>query len=271
MTKSWASCLMLLLCCIWTAAGAHAQPPARPGDVVLPHQLKVCDDDYGWPPYLWKEAGRGEAVGYSVEVLERIAHKHNIAYQLDLLPWLRCLQLVAVGKYDMVLNASDNEQRRRDYLVTEPYYKTHSTVYYSRTRYPEGLKITRLSDLKHYHACGLLGYNYTNYGLERADIDANATTVSALLGKLKLGRCDLFIEKAEVMAGHGLTDAALRAQLSESWLGSAPLSAVPPTTYHMLVSKNTAYSAELLQVLNRDIAELAAEGTLAKLEKKFVP
>lgn len=256
--------VFLLLSCLLAAHAAGLDGQGK---------LKICDDDNGWPPYLFQEPGKqsGQLTGYAADVLERIAHAQHLQYQIDLLPWERCLQSVRRGDYQMALNGSYSEQRDHDFLLTRPYYSTHSAYFYSRRQHPGGIAIATLSDLKHYRVCGLHGYNYRTYGLGPGDVDDGAIHFPQLLAKLRANHCDLFIEKREVMAGFALTDPQMHELMSGDWLGFAPLSDVPATGFHMMVSRAIPNGEALRQLLNQALDALDKQGDLARLEKHYLP
>jgi polar amino acid transport system substrate-binding protein len=248
---------------------------AHAGDLAAPAALRACDDENGWPPYFYADVAQGrptgELVGLSVDVFHRIAQKLKLAPQLDLLPWERCLQLLRSGKYQLALNGSYSEERNRDFLLTRPYYATHSAYFYSRERHPWGFGIKQLADLKRYRVCGLHGYNYRTYGFGPGELDDGAGRFPQLLAKIRADRCDLFIEKREVMAGFKLTDPVMRGLLEGNWLVQAPLDEVPPTGFHIMVSRALPNSQALHDAIDAELGVLMQTGELKQLESHYLP
>ena len=173
--------------------------------------LKICDDAGEWPPYAFYERDKNgeimkpeKIVGYSVDALKYMMDKNKISYSLEMLPWKRCLNDVKEykDKYTLILEFSKgNPQRDKDYYMTEPFYQNTPAVFYNKKKFPKGLDLVKLEDLKKYTACGLLGYNYGPLGYKPEEIDTGSRNIEQLLQKVKAGRCDLFPNNVEIMAG----------------------------------------------------------------------
>jgi polar amino acid transport system substrate-binding protein len=231
--------------------------------------VSICDDGAGWPPftYLTDVSGKSEIVGFTVDVLNAIFIKAGITFSIVLQPWKRCLEEVEGGVYkQMLLNASYNKKRAEIYLFSDPIYATEPYYFYSKKRFPEGLKITSPEDLKKYKVCGLLGYNYQIYGLGDKQVDTSTQTFDSLIPKLKLNRCDLFIEQYEIIAGFGIIKN--HNYLEEKWLGYAPLPYMKPTSFYMLFTRNK--KGEQLQIIvNNGLKYLKASGYYQMLLRRY--
>jgi polar amino acid transport system substrate-binding protein len=264
-----AACAALLL--------AGAAGPARagaPGDA-LPANLTIasCDDSAEWPPFVHFERIKGvktEAVaGYSVDVIKEIFARHGIVLKAALVPWARCLAELKSGKnYQMILNATYNAQRERDYLMTRPYYSTTNCYYYSRRNHPQGLSVSNVASLKQYRVCGIYADNYTTYGFAPGDVDQGTNDFPALIGKLHAGRCALFLEKCEVMQGFlGVG----KRYLDDPDLGHASVPGMSPVPLYMMVSRAYPHAAALKRLLDDELSQMEASGRLAALLKKAMP
>lgn len=264
-------CRRLLLCAacaVCSAAGA--------ADGALPKNLAlaVCDDGAEWPPFTFYQRIDGQKskkiTGSAVEVLERILGRAGIAFTIDLIPWKRCqLEIMHGGRYQMALNASYSAERDRDFRLSRAYYRLTSQYFYSRPLHPTGWPIRELADLKQHRVCGLRGYNYSTYGLGEADLDLSDGGFAPMIAKLHLGRCDLFVEKREIMQGFGVVDAEMARLLADPRLGAANLPGVTETGFHMIVSRAIPYSQALVGVLDAGIDELEASGELQKVMTKY--
>jgi polar amino acid transport system substrate-binding protein len=236
--------------------------------------LRICDDGAEWPPYVYAERVNQRKTdrlrGYSVEVIREIARRAQWQFTLDLLPWSRCLALVKAGRYHMVLNASPNPERQRDYLLTRPYYATHHAYFYSRLHYANGLVLNRPEDAKRYKVCGMQGYNYRDYGFAEGELDQGSLRFPEMIAKLHAGRCDLFFEKREIMQGFGLVDGEMAALLNDGRLGRGDLNSLPPTRFSMLVSRAVPGATTLRTQLDRMLTALEQEGLLTKWEMSEV-
>jgi polar amino acid transport system substrate-binding protein len=234
--------------------------------------VAICDGAPEWPPFTYfkREAGKPteELTGYSVEVLSSILNKARLPFRIELLPWRRCLDEVARGaRFQIALEASFSRERADTFLLTRPFYRTTSHYFYSRQRFPEGPKIERLADLKRYRICGLLGYNYALYGLASGAVDQANGDHTVLVKRLQLGRCELFVEQLEVIAGYRAVGPDL---LADPDLGHAAIPGLPSSEFHMLISRQSRRGAELLRLIDAGIAELESTRQLEKLWAKHV-
>lgn len=257
---------LLLLIAALAPLGAGAAP-ALPQDLVV----QVCDDAAEWPPYSFYERQHGperkteRVVGAAVDVLDRILGAAGLRYQLVLLPWKRCQLGIEAGTYHLALNASYSDERARTYWLTRPYYSLHSNYYYSRRTHPAGLTLTSVRDLRRLRVCGLNGYNYSTYGLGHGQIDLTSTSHAQALRKLQRDRCDVFIEKREIVEGLALIDAAVATELRDPQLASAMLPGVAPTPFHMIVTRAEPWGQALTALIDAGISRLADSGELSAL------
>lgn len=250
--------------------GAWAQEAVLPGHLVV----RACEDDAEWPPFTFYERVQGKATdrltGAAVEAMDRILERAGIAHTLVLLPWKRCQEEIKAGLYHLALNASYSDQRARDYWLGRPFYRLHSHYYWSRRVHPQGLDIRSLAELKRWRVCGMLGYNYSTYGLQPADMDLSPSSFQVMINKLHHDRCDLFVEKREVMAGFGAVDPAMARDLADPDLGTAPLPGVPPTTFHMIVTRAQPWGRTLARRLDEGLVQMEASGELQALFARYL-
>lgn len=261
--------LLLIGCAGETATPSPAPTPTAAEPTADPAVVRVCDDVSEWPPYTYFERVNGEkgeqVIGFVPDVLAEIFDKNGVAYEIELLPWQRCVEEVERGKdYQMLMNASYNEERAEKYYLSEQVYVTNSYYFYSKTHHPEGLDIEDKSDLKNYRTCGILGYNYTEYDVP--EIDTGTTDMNALVDKLAADRCDLFIEKFEPMVGFAVVG---NDYLTRGNLGYAPIVGTEPAAFYMLFTKNER-GLELKNMVDAGLKEMQESGRLAELLAKYV-
>ncbi len=236
--------------------------------------INICDDGGEWPPYtFYKRTSSGKrtenVTGFSVDLIQKILTGRGISFNLKLVPWKRCLRGVKKGRpFQMALNASFSHQRNADYYMTRPYYHTTNYYFYSNKVYPEGLNITSVDDLQRYRVCGLLGYNYETYGFSDGTMDQGAKTFPALISKLHEKRCSLFLEKYEILAGFMTIGEPLLSDPDLSW---KQVPGMPPTRFHMLISKDIPFGKDLQELINRSIEKMTTSGELNRMLKSYIP
>lgn len=248
------------------ALGAKATFEKIPSHYVI----KLCGQDAEWPPYFYFEksatGSKGSLAGYSVEFLEKVLSKHKIKYKINAIPWVRCKEGVREGKYDMMMDTSNNAEREQLYEVSKPYYAMRFAYFYN-VRQPQPA-IEKVEDLKNYSICAVLGYNYAPLGLTEKDIDQGAYSVKQLMQKIENSRCDLAAERLEIILGNQRLG---RLSLKKSGIKYAFIPGAQPQTFHMMISKNFKYKEHLLKIINEGILEMQMSGEAAKLGNKYKP
>lgn len=261
MTKTLSRSLLL-----WLAVHGGACAATAPSGI----SVAICDDENEWPPYSYYQRVDGkkttQVVGFAVDVIQDIFNRNGVDYSIDLIPWSRCLAVSTLGRdYAMVFNLSYNSERAKSYLLSRPYYTTTSHYYYSRRNHPKGLAISSLADLKKYRVCGVQGYNYDSYGLPAGEVDQGARSFTALISKIKLGRCALFLEKDEVMTGYA---AIGKNYLADPDIGKAPIPGMKPDLFYFGVSKRYAHAEEVHAMIDEALQQMESNGKLAEYWRK---
>jgi polar amino acid transport system substrate-binding protein len=152
-------------------------------------------------------------------------------------------------------------------LLSRPYYTATTYYFYSRRRYPNGPAIKSLADLQQYRICGVRGYNYAGYGLATGSIDQGAGDFTALIAKLHLGRCQLFLEKNEVMMGYA---AIGRDYLADPDIGRAPMPGLKPVQFHLGISRHFPQAEALRTLLDAELAKMEQSGRLHDIWQRAV-
>ncbi len=254
---------LLLILILGLGCGA-AQADAR----LRGWTVQVCDDANEWPPYTFVERqdGRktGRVKGYSVDLLERLLRPLGMSYRIELLPWARCLLEVRRGQnYQMLLNATRNPERERDFLISAPIYSTRTYYLWSQRVHPQGLQVRGQEDLKRYRLGGVHGYTYSQ--LDQIDMASlqRAPNYASLVQMLHLGRIDVIVVGEEVL--HGLAGLPGYELARDRELGRAPLAVQRPNTFHMMISRQHPLGPALHAALQAELARLARSGELQQL------
>lgn len=232
--------------------------------------VQACADQAEMPPFVYAERVHGQrsgqVVGASVDLLNLIGARHGWQVQVQLLPWARCLALVADHRVALALNIGQADATASKLLLSDAYFTMHNVYFYSRRARPQGIHLRQLADVHRYHLCGLGGYRFEAYGIATADVDRGATIgYEQLIGKLHLGRCDLFIDSRETMAGQYLINPTLRGMLVDGTLVSQPLPGSPLRELYFGVAASGAGAAQLLRTINDGLARLDKTKELDKL------
>ncbi|PHV05245.1 hypothetical protein CSQ96_21595 [Janthinobacterium sp. BJB412] len=257
--------LLLLSLPLWLGPPGPPQPPAQ----LAPAQvIRVCGQVAEWPPYLYFRRDGGartdEVVGFSAEYLRRALAGAGLRYRIDMLPWKRCLESVRLGGHDMLTDAASNAERERAYLVAKPYYAMHLAYFYDKARpHPP---VRAAADLKLLRLCAVNGYNYAAFGLDAAQMEAGSQNLAQSFLKLKMNRCDALPERLEIALGYRSLGIVDFARLD---IGYELLAELPPSTFHMMVSRRVPYAEELLRVLNEQVELLNSGDGAREIAAKY--
>lgn len=234
--------------------------------------ISITDDGSEWAPYTYYKRVdnkvTNEIIGYSVDVIKEIFDKNGINYTIELLPWKRAQMEVETGNdYQMFLSGSYNEERSKKYYISLPYYSTSAYYFYSKHNYPNGISIKTKTDLKKYRLAGLLGHNYTNYGINPDEIYTGASTYKAVFTQINHNRYDLFLESLEIIAGYSAIEENI---LADPDLGYGRVPEMKSVDFYMMFTKNEV-GKELKRVVDNEIRAMEKSGRMKELLRKYVP
>jgi polar amino acid transport system substrate-binding protein len=237
--------------------------------------IKACADQIEMPPFSYAERVDGRktqhVVGASIDLLKQIGQARGWTIQIQLLPWARCLALVANGDFQLAINTDETDAQANNLLVSESYFTLHSVYFYSRQARPQGLALNNLADIKHYRLCGFSGYRFEMFGIDTGKVDRGTSAAyEPLIAKLHLGRCDLFIDSRETMAGQYLINPKLRTLLANGTLISQPLPGSPKRDLHFAVSASSSKSSALLVAINEGMESLEKSKTMENLLNHYL-
>ena len=250
---------------VWTTMGA---------DVRAQDAVKVCDDISSWPPYSYPSPiGEGKTeqkqTGAMVDFLGHLFKEIGLKYTLTLRPWKRCFEEVknfsGTNDFEVVINASINSERAKNYHVTKPIYPTNFGVFYSVDAFPAGLSLGSQSDLKKYKICGIRDYNYNEYGLSPSDISSTTGSLKTAFKMLGRGRCQIVVSYIEPALGTKLFGDPIVPRN----VRVVPAPDSPRPTFHMLISRKSSRGLQLLERLNRAIDKLKNDGTWDRIMGKY--
>lgn len=247
----------------------------------LAETVNICDDGAEFPPYAYYEKQSNQlaivkppkVIGATKELLTEIFSLIDLEYNLELLPWKRCLlEVEHFGinqRYEMFSNGSYSKERSNKYLVSVPIYKTHEGLWYSKKRSSLKVPIKKAAELNNYKLCGVLGYNYDwleGMGITKA-INTGAKDVKSALLMISKGRCDFYIGGLENTYG-GATVGLY--PLPEDIVG-IPFPEARTPSFHLYISKSSPRANELHTNINQAILLLQKQGIAQKIYRKYLP
>ncbi|WP_020406824.1 substrate-binding periplasmic protein [Hahella ganghwensis] len=209
--------------------------------------VKVCDDGAEWPPYIYYErennqVNKDQLTGATKDLMDRIFSIAGLDYSVELIPWNRCLNEVKSGtRYEMLSNAGSNPERMVNYHRSLPIYSTTPGVFFSKAKFPQGVKLSGAGDLNQYKLCGIRGYNYEMYlkaGV-KDEIDMGTDSAQATFSEVLSGRCDIFLSIIEPIFGA----VAIGQYTLDSDLSHEAVPGIEPTKFYLWVSRNSPREA----------------------------
>jgi len=236
--------------------------------------VKVCDDLSPWPPFSYPvPAQNGKTttrnMGSMVEFLDVLFKEIGLEYTLRHKPWKRCLEELKSSSgpdgIEIVINAGFSLERAKVYYVSKPIYQTTPGVFYSIDKYPTGLELNSLRDLKNFKICGVRGYSYQEYGLADSDLFSVSATLKKILKMVSLGRCEIVVSSIEPALGSKLYGDKI---LPDN-VRIISIPQVTAATFHLLIARNSSRGSQLLERMNFAIDKLLNDGTWDRIMKKY--
>jgi len=237
--------------------------------------IHACVDQTDLPPFSYAQRVDDKVtdrvVGASVDLLRKIGLAHSWTIEIQSLPWTRCLDMVAHNRLQLAINVDKTDAKANKLQTSTSYFTLHNVYFYSRKMHPQGLTLINLADVQHYRRCGFLGYHFDLFGVDSNQVDRGMSSgYEQMIAKLHLGRCDLFIDSRETMAGQYLINPKLRSLLVNGSLVIQPLPGEPLRDLHFAVSGSTPQSNLLLKVINTSLENLDKTKTMDDLVNSYL-
>ncbi len=237
--------------------------------------VKICDDEAGWPPYVYNPIENGAAntskiEGAAVDFMAAVLEDAGIDHTIELLPWKRCLKEVADfgsgGDFEAFSNGSYNEERLKIYYITKPIYETNSGLFYSEAKFPNGLDLKSVDDAKKYKMCGVFGYNYENWNMTNDDLDTSAKTTEQALKKVEAGRCDAVLSSIEPVIG----SAAIGKPIVPEGVKAQKFDFMDDLSFHIYIAKSSPRGEKLRDKIDASIDKLRGDSTHEQIFSKYL-
>jgi len=217
---------------------------AASGAAANEREVTVCADPDPPPSVYWVRDAQGHKTqaltGFGVDLMNEAFARLGVKVRwIGHYPWARCMKEVEDGRTDFAYGAYYSEERARRFAYSVPLRALTPQVFSMRDR---PVDVRSKADLKRYAGCGLTGASYAHYDLGPADLDTGVNTYAKLITKLKLGRCDYFVEELEVILR--LKDVGQDLLADEDLVHGPVPDATAPTT-HLIAGKASAAAARL--------------------------
>ncbi len=228
-----------------------------------------CENEEGYPPFIFKNKESGKLVGYSVDLLNLVFKDSGAKIKYKLLPWVRCMKDMGRGKdIDIVLAAASTEERREKYTFSDAFSEVHLAYFYDHQRYPRGLDIKNPSDFDNIGiVCGMRGFVYGNYGLSK-EVKQMGKTFQQLVKMVVAGRCDAFLVRYEVFNSLPMAYPDFKHH-DRMKGGIIPWRKNNPIKFYFLAKKNSNYHKQLINYINKKIKQIEKFGQLKEIKKKY--
>ena len=221
--------------------------------------FRFCEDP--WQPYTLGELGQPPTGGLAVELFKELELRLDVAFDLRLLPWKRCLLWAEQGVYDGVMLLTRNA-KRATYLEFPTAVHQDANLVWARQDRVFNRDFRSFEDFKGLKVGVTAGFNYgdafnqavTEHQLQ---LDSGPTIVSNML-RLSLERIDIFL--VNNVAGESALEEVpgLRDSLT---VYRGPFEAVP---FFIGLSKASPISGYLPQ-FNAALSDMKQDGTLTRI------
>lgn len=241
--------------------------------------VRMCGEN--WPPFIYAQVGKDESgyfkkTGTHLNLFATLSNLTGLKFSIDLIPWQRCLEEVenfgSKNKYEIALDATFNEERARKYHYVGPIYSTGTSLFFSRTKFPNGPRLEKsgkivstINEMQQFKICGLLGWNYESYytlhDIPRSIVvQQTSGGLGSVLRMVAADRCDLFEAPTIVVIG-----AVVTGQLSIPDDIACLKLAEEQQPFYLMVSRSTPRALELVSRMTTALERMEKSGTLKYL------
>jgi ABC-type amino acid transport substrate-binding protein len=213
-----------------------------------------------YPPFV-NPPGDKQGEGIDIEIAREAMRRGGYKVEIKYVPWNRALLMLERGEADFTTTISRSGDRNR-YLAWSEGYRT-GTVYSFYAKKGTGQPLKTLDDLDGHSLCITLGYFYPDVIAKRPKTKyENGPAMSNTVAMLAKGRADYM-----VVNGIAGTWEINRLGLADQ-LELQPLSFSSKSPTYMAFSVARPYQKPL-DAMVRALAEMAKDGSIAKIEKKY--
>ena len=243
------------------AACSKTEPPPAPvvvapppPPVVAPAKVYVVGTDAAYAPFE-SQNEKGEIVGFDIDVVSAVAQKAGIQVKFVNTPWEGMFNTVAQGDRDLLVSAiTITDERKQTMDFSAPYFDAQQLI-----AVKEDSKVAKFEDLKTLKVgvqTGTTGDEVVTklIGKESTAIKRFESTPLALK-ELESGGVDAVVADNGVVIHYVANNAGSKFKTVSD-------TSFTPEQYGIVVKKG---NAELLEKINKGLADIKADGTYDKI------
>ncbi|MCR8922255.1 transporter substrate-binding domain-containing protein [Dasania sp. GY-MA-18] len=217
---------------------------------------------HSYAPFSWLQ--QGEVKGLQVDILTELFEKRlGIKTVHRAYPWKRAQWQVQTGQDDAMLTANTPERSLYTHASTEVLIPVNYYVYTYRDhpQLQEMLAITDVEGFKQFHLVEYLGGSLAGFSADDLQISM-VPELDAALKFLAQRRADIFIESAQI------TEFNIKKMQLDNNIVQVPF-IVETNLRRLLISKQSPF-AKKMQQIDKAIAAMKADGTINRLQQKYL-
>ena len=224
--------------------------------------LKVATGEYS--PTIGANLKHG---GYATHMLTLAFESQGIKLDINFMPWKRAMVSAQKGDYDLTFYWFCSDERQKDFYCGESLIQ--SEIYFFHLKSLD-FDWQDYDDLEPYFVGLTAGYHYSDelaQMLREGELNSHVTTRDIdNVNMLLANRIDIF--PMTILEGSYLIHNRFPPESAEK-ITYHPKALLKPTG-HPLFPKVNEKSNELLQIYNKGIKEIKAQGILQKYEQKMI-
>ena len=239
-----------------TAAPAAGSAPVAAAPA--PGKTLVVGTDAAYAPFE-SQNEKGEIVGFDIEVLTAIARKAGFEVKFVNTPWEGIFNTLQQGDRDLLISAiTITPERKQTMDFAGPYFDAYQLI-----AVKEGSKVAKFDDLKKLKVgvqTGTTGDEVVTKLLGKASTNVKRFESTPLaLQELQAGGVDAVVADNGVVVNYVANNASTKFKTVSD-------SAFTPEQYGIAVKKG---NAELLEKLNKGLADIKIDGTYNAIYAKY--
>jgi len=249
----------LLVACSPKAPEAPAKT-AAPAPVPAPAPAKVyaVGTDAAYAPFE-SQNEKGEIVGFDIDLMKAVASRAGIEIKVINTPWEGIFNTLAQGDRDMLISAiTITEERRQTVDFSAPYFDAHQLIVVK-----EASKVAKFDDLKKLKVgvqTGTTGDEVVSKLLGKTNTSVRRFESTPLaLKELESSGVDAVVADNGVVVNYVTNNQGSKFKMVND-------TAFAPEQYGIAVRKG---NAELLEKVNKALADLKADGSYDKLYASY--